>query len=387
MDQAQYNTLMDALRHVPDPRKARGKQLTWSLILTLIAAAMATGQRSGRAIAQWVAEHRASLVACLRPAQGRLPSESTLRRALRHLDVAALERQLATYAQQLDQPTDGAFYTTDGQRMQGQAIDGKQLRGARAHGHPTHLVSLVRHGVGTVLAQQAVPNKTNEIRAVPLLLAERRLHGTLTTMDALLTQRAIAELILAQGGHYLMVVKRNQEALFDYLDLTFQIPPIAADQEVWYRYQYTTKGHGRLETRTVECSDALCDTLGWPGVRQVIRGTCERTLVAKQRTTREVSYGLITLAPNQIGPAQIEQVWRAHWTIENRVHYVRDVTWGEDGCQMHIGNAPRVLAGLRNGLLGLFRRKGWENMADAMRHYGASVPRALALIGARPSRL
>jgi hypothetical protein len=168
MDQAQYSTLKDALRHVPDPRKARGKQLAWTLILTLIAAALASGQRSGRAIAQWVAEHHAALVARLRPAHRRLPSESTLRRALRHLDVAALERQLAAYAQHVDQPTDGAFHTTDGQRMQGQAIDGKQVRGARAHGQPTLLVSLVRHGVGTVLAQQAVPNKTNEIRAVPL---------------------------------------------------------------------------------------------------------------------------------------------------------------------------------------------------------------------------
>ncbi len=77
---------------------------------------------------------------------------------------------------------------------------------------------------------------------------------------------------------------------------------------------------------------------------------------------------------------ELERLWRGHWTIENRVHYVRDVTMGEDANQMRVGNAPQVLAALRNAVLNLIRKKGWTNIADAIRHYGAFAHRPLALI-------
>lgn len=89
--------LMEALSAVPDPRKARGKQYSWILLLTLVSSALASGERSGHGIASWVAEHAAALLAWLHPERDRLPSESTLRRALRHVDVVALEQRLAQY--------------------------------------------------------------------------------------------------------------------------------------------------------------------------------------------------------------------------------------------------------------------------------------------------
>src|SRR5688572_16203687 len=97
MDEPQYSTLMEALADVPDPRKARGKQYPWTLLLTLVCSALASGERSGHGIATWVAEHATALLLWLRPERGCLPSESTLRRALRRVDVAALEQQLAHY--------------------------------------------------------------------------------------------------------------------------------------------------------------------------------------------------------------------------------------------------------------------------------------------------
>jgi hypothetical protein len=97
MDKPQYSTLLEPLSAVPDPRKARGKQYSWVLLLTLVSSALGSGERSGHGIATWVAEHSSALLTWLRPERDRLPSESTLRRALRQVDVAVLEQRVAQY--------------------------------------------------------------------------------------------------------------------------------------------------------------------------------------------------------------------------------------------------------------------------------------------------
>ena len=103
--------------------------------------------------------------------------------------------------------------------------------------------------------------------------------------------------------------------------------------------------------------------------------------------TEEVTYGVTSLPPAAASAAQVEALWRGHWTIENRVHRVRDGTLAEDACQVRVGNAPQALAALRNGLLTLLRALGWANIADAVRHYGAFAPRAIRLLSTAPKRL
>jgi predicted transposase YbfD/YdcC len=216
------------------------------------------------------------------------------------------------------------------------------------------------------------------------LLAGRELRGTVTTMDALLTQRELAQQILDQHGHYLMVVKRNQENLYNAIALLFDQPPWTVSEKASEYQSHTTKekGHGRLEKRTMETSTALCDYVDWPGVGQVMRRHYESIRVKTGEVSSEITYGITDLWATEVGAAQLEQLWRGHWAIENKVHYVRDVTMGEDANQTHTGEAPHVFASLRNAVLNLFRQHGWTNIADAFRHYGASVDRALALIGA-----
>jgi predicted transposase YbfD/YdcC len=384
MDEPQYSTLLEALSAVPDPRKARGKQYSWVLLLTLVSSALGSGERSGHGIASWVIEHASTLLVWLRPERGRLPSESTLRRALRQVDVAALEQQVTHYTCPIAVAAElhSAVISPQGEILQGQALDGKAVRGACAHAQPTHLVSLVQHTSAVTLAQVAVEQKRNEIWAAPALLQGRAGPGTVTTMDALLTQRALAEQIEQQGGYSLMVVKCNQRRLYDDLALFFQLPASAADHEQSDRVQTVTKRHGRLETRTLECSTAGADYLVWPGIAQIVRRTCERMVVKTGKSSVEISYGLTNLGCDEARAAQLEALWRGHWTIENRKHYVRDVTLGEDQGQADCGSTPQALASLRNALIDLMRQRGWSNLADAFRHYGASVPRVLALIGA-----
>jgi predicted transposase YbfD/YdcC len=299
------------------------------------------------------------------------------------LDVSILEQHLADYVQTLAQPvTAPSLITAPGQVRQGQAVDGKAVRGASRQGPSIHLVSLVEHGSGKVYGQIEVEQKSNEIPAVPRLLAGRDLSTVVITVDALHTHSPLAQQILDQGGHYVMVVKENQPELVQAIALLFDQPPWL-EQERTAEYQVTktvNKGHGRREIRQLESSPSLNDYLDWPGLGQVFRRHCERLILKTGEITRETRYGLTSLRPEQASAAQLEVLCRGHWTIENRVHYVRDVSWGEDAGLAHVGNTPHALAALRNAILSLFRSKGWTNIADALRYYAASAQHALALI-------
>lgn len=371
MDTFEYTTLAAALKAVPDPRKRRGQRYPWSLLLILIAAALASGEHHGRGIGQWVQEHATELARWLAWSGSRLPSEATLRRALRTVDLDALERHLARFVPATKASRSG--------RWQGLALDGKALRGARTHGRPIHLLGLVNHQ-GRVLGQLAVAEHTNEIPAAPVLLAGRDLRGTVTTLDAGLAQRGLATQIRRQGGQYLMVVKRNQPTLLQRSISVFQHPVWQAGKPAARPRVARTvdKGHGRLEIRTLEACDRLGKRLKWPGVRQVLRRTCRRVHLLTGQIEEQVHYAVTSVPPEAVSVAELERLWRGHWVIENQVHYVRDVTLGEDGGQAYQGSTPQALAALRNGVLNVLRSQGWTRIADALRHYGAAVERALS---------
>ena len=376
-------TLLAYRRQVPDYRKARGQRFAWSYLLALVAAAVAAGQTTVLAMTTWAETQAAQLITALQPDCPRIPSAATWRRLVAHIDIAALEQQIAAHNQALDaaDPTIGSVTMCDGQIFRGQAVDGKDVRGASSHGEHTFLVSLVRHDHAYVLRQAAVDRKTNEITAVPDLLAGRNLTGTVTTMDALLTQQRIAHQILAQGGHYLMIVRQNQPALYEAVALLFRQPPVPVRRGELRTAQTEGKDHGRLERRTLASSTALTGYLSWPGAAQVMRRTCRRINMRSGLVETETTYGITSLPRALAGPQQLEQFWRGHWTIENRLHYVRDETLGEDRCQVHTGQAPQALAAFRNAILSLLRFHGWSNIAAATRRYADEPQRFLQLLG------
>ncbi len=378
------STLMNYLNQVPDFRHARGQRFAWSYLLALVVAAVAAGQWNVLTMAAWALAHRAELLAALQPDCPRLPSPATWRRLLAHIDLAALEQQIAAYNQLLDtaDATAGQVILRTGAVLRGQAVDGKDVRGASAHGQHTFLVSLVRHTSAYVLGQAAVDIKTNEITVVPTLLAGRDLTGTVTTMDALLTQRHLAELIGAHNGHYLMLVKRNQPSLYWALELVFEHPPVPRRPGERRTARTVDKAHGRWERRTLVTTTALQGYLDWPNAAQVLRRVCRRIHERTGKVETEVTYGITSLPPELAGPTQLEQIWRGHWTIENRLHYVRDATFREDRCQVHTGAAAQVLAALRNAVIGLLRFQGWSNIAAATRRYAEQPQHLLHLIGA-----
>jgi predicted transposase YbfD/YdcC len=232
--------------------------------------------------------------------------------------------------------------------------------------------------VGVTLAQQAVDDKTNEIAAVETLLHQLVLEGRVMTMDALLTQRHVAQTIVDKGGDYVMLVKENQPQLHADIALVFTQPPWGDVQETACTVEM---GHGRIEQRTLTASSAMAGISAWPGLAQVFQ--LERQVIRKKTGEKrdEVVYGLSSLEAERAPPSQLLALVRGQWQIENRSHWVRDVTFEEDRSQVRCGSIPQVMAALRNTAIGLLRTAGYTNIAAACRRFAAQPALALALIG------
>jgi hypothetical protein len=139
------------------------------------------------------------------------------------------------------------------------------------------------------------------------------------------------------------------------------------------------KGHGRRERRTLESSTRLARHLDWPGVAQVCR--LSRDVWRGKTHSIEVAYAITSVPRSQADAAQLLRWWRGHWLIENRLHWVRDVVWGEDGCRIRSGNAPQVMSCLRNAVLNLLRTRGVTQIAATLRENAYRVDRLFAILG------
>ena len=219
------------------------------------------------------------------------------------------------------------------------------------------------------------------------MLGERDLRGWVVTADAMHTQRTTAEVILRQGGQYLLVVKENQPTLYATLAEWFATPATAAETEAVV--ETWDKAHGRLEHRTTQVRRLLpcgrMDWLGFPGARQGLARDCWTRRLRDGAVHAARTYALTSLPAEQTTVAALEALWRGHWHIENQSHYVRDVTCHEDAGQAWVGHTPHVLATLRNSALALFRLAGWTNMAAAFRHVAVCASRAFTLLDSSPA--
>ena len=198
------------------------------------------------------------------------------------------------------------------------------------------------------------------------------------TGDAEFCQRRLSQQVLAAGNDYFWAVKENQPTLYEALRLLFATPPPGES----FPSTRTRDQHGnRHETRTLETSTALNEYLDWPGVGQVCR--VERIVLQPMHPRRELAYAITSLSPQAASPRRLLALWRGHWGIENRLHWVRDVTFDEDRCQVRTQGGPQVLAALRNTAINALRRARLPNIAAALRRNAAHPAEALALIGLR----
>lgn len=354
--------LTEMFATVADPRDPRGIRHRLTTILAIAQAAVLGGAQSLLEIDEWAADADRHALARfgVRPEEV-LPSESTLRRTLAALDGDELDTKIAAWM---------AIRTGELEGRQVIAVDGKSLRGAGRHGQTMpHLLAALDHDTGVVAGQRAVETKTNEIPALPELLAEFDLNQTIVTADALHCQRETAAYITGRGGHYTLCVKENQPTLRRQLKT---LP--------WKDIRSTTavsKGHGRRVRRTVRAIQAP-DWVDFPGAAQVVQ--LRRTRTIKGSKSTEVVY-LICSVPMAEAPSTTVAAWvQGHWSIENRLHWVRDVVFDEDRHQLRTGNGPQVMASLRNTAISLLRQAGYTCIAKALRHHGRNSRRPIELI-------
>ena len=396
---------------VPDPRRPYGWRpdcppLPLVGLLQLAVAAMLGGARSLYAVAQWGRERREEDPAALAPLglpPGRSPCVATLHRVFKALDVAAFEQALGAWlAAGGGAPTDAL------------AGDGKTRRGIHGDAVPgVHLVAAFAHQAGAVLGQVASPGKGHELAAAKTRLGTVPLAGRPVTGDALLTQRAVWIQIVAAGGDDLFPVDANQPALLAAVAAAFS--PLgragggrvgAADGAVVAARGAEAAGRGddggdagRPEgaprpagARPVwaMADPALNGCVGeagaheapWPHVAQVRRIRRERINVPTGEIAEEVTYAITSLPPARADARRLLTLLRGHWRIENQLHWVRDVTLGEDRSAIRTGAAPQAVAACRNLVLALRRRAGQPAIAAALRTDAGRPTTAISLVAA-----
>ncbi len=420
-----------AFAQVKDPRRKQGQRFTLTSMLLLALAAILSNHVSELAIAQWGAGQSDEVKKVLGFEKGVTPHQTTIQRLFRKMNVEELEeafRGLFVHLFEQTQPERGACAV---------AIDGKAQKGRlkfeEEKSYPVHAVSLVEHETGIVLMQGHVqrgdteakerpteeetkgkpteqkPGKKGKLKGKPgeltepeqkreqeekkqrselavayRLIAHIDWKGKVLTGDALYCQRCLCAAILLAGGDYLFLVKANQPHLLEDLRLLFAPPTPAkragegilrlAEQHA----QTTNKGHGRVEIRSIRVSSELQGYSDWPGLDQVFQ--IRRRWQSKGEWHEEVRYGVSSL-PATIGiPERLLKFKRGHWTIENGLHYVKDVTMGEDRSTLHKENGPKIMAALRNTAISLLRRAGFSTIAARLRYNCGHPDAALHLL-------
>lgn len=380
--------LREALGEVVDPRKRRGVRHGLVVVLTAAVCAVAAGARSLVAIAEWVADLPAEVAIALGTDQ-RCPSESTIRRLLGRVDADRLDVVLGRFVAQR------SVGVMPAGRRRVLAVDGKTLRGSRHLADDgtevagRHLLAVIDQHARVVLGQVAVDTaeqgkgghgRGSEInRFTPLLdsLTGVDLAGVVITADALHTQREHVADLHARGAHWVLQVKGNQPRLRRQLA---ELPW----RHVNEGHRSAETSHGRREIRTLKVV-TIAAGIVFPHAAQAIQ-VVRRTRPLSARTGRkgrwrtETVYAITDLAAHQARPDELAAWIRGHWQIENGLHWVRDVTFGEDASRVHTGTAPQVMASLRNLATSLHRLAGTTNVAAALRHHSRNALRPLQLL-------
>ena len=332
-----------------DPRVDRTKLHALRDILFIAVCALLSGandfvgmEKFGKAKKDWLKKY-------LELSNG-IPSHDTFGRVMQAVDPQAFVHCFRSWVQ--------AFTDTETGRQIG--IDGKTARASRgsAGQNPLHVVSAWATEQGLVLGQVAVDDKSNEITAIPKLLELLELSGAVVTIDAMGCQTDIAAQIRAKGGDYLLAVKGNQDHLEEDIIEAFAAADEQRDQGqrrgLPVAYETADGSHGRQEQRRCEALPVpagLRNADRWADLRSICRVT--RTYTEKGENKAEVRYFISSLPPQA---KRLGQCVRGHWRIENGLHWVLDMTFGEDRSRARKDHAQENLALLRRWALSVVRQ-------------------------------
>ncbi len=379
-------SLYAALQNLPDPRRRQGRRYELALILSLVVLAKFAGQKTLSGATEWI-RHRAPEIAELFGLQrATMPCQMTYCKILARIDARQLDAILSAFFIRWEAQSRCGSEPSRLQTSLVQldhvhlAIDGKSLRATSKEIHPVHQLSCYDVTTGTVLWHCNVQEKQNEISALKPRLSPSLVKGRIVTLDAMHTQRELCALVQRWEGDYVLIAKDNQATLAEDIADLFADP--APDSRRWMQAQTWDKGHGRLEQRQFTGSPDLNEWFGkqWSGIEQVFRLERTTTLLKTGEVRHQVVYGLSSLSLRKAPPERMLALIRDHWKIENRLHWRRDVTLGEDACQTRTGAVPSLLAILNSTVLSLMDRLGVRNVARQARYFDAQLEQACSLI-------
>ena len=343
---AQKIALLDHFSALEDPRQAWKVVYPLLEILLLTLAATLAGADDFVEIETWGNEHLVFLRTFLAFEDG-IPSHDALNDLVNALDPELFKACFTSWVASL-QDTDPDVI----------AIDGKTSRRTHARGkgrEPLHLVSAWAARQRLVLGQQAIDVKSNEITAIPLLLERLAIQGALVTIDAMGTQTDIAKKILERGGDYLLALKGNRPVLHADVERFFADAP----NDALATFETTDGDHGRLEIR----KHTVCHDVGWlfsdrrytgevafPGL--VMIGMIESEVERNGKLERARRYYLCS---TRLDAATFARAVRAHWGVENRLHWVLDVVFHDDLARLRSGHGPENMAIVKHMALNLMR--------------------------------
>jgi predicted transposase YbfD/YdcC len=371
-------SLYHRLEGLKDKRTARGKRYALATILLGIFLAKLCGEDKPSGIAEWVALRGTWIAQVLGLKRKGMPSHHTYRRTLADVVDA---KEFEALAREHHGRCGKAGYQVV------VAMDGKLHRGTidlEVH-DGLCLLALYLPGEGVTLAQIALEEGQSEVSAAPTLLGWVDLRNKVVIGDALHTQRQISIQIGKVGGNYLWTVKGNQPQLLqdlkDWFDPTVKLLPGMGCPPKDFRSATTTsKGHGRLEIRTLTTSSQLNDFLDWPFLQQVFQLERAITISKTGKTRHETIYGVTSLSAEQASPSQLLHMLRSYWQIENDLHYPRDVTLREDQTRFKQHSAAHNMAIINNLVLSLIAKSDFPFLPSARRFFAAHPDHALALL-------
>lgn len=386
-------SLYRAFEQVKDGRKKKGKRYPLPLILTLILLGKLAGEQSINGIVDWVKERKPWLRQVLDWPRN-FPVNATYSFAVAQCDGQEVTQAIAQVILKAravagceNEPSRLVASTDEPEPLLQTAMDGKVLRGTLGHDSdtqpPVHLLSLYECESGLVIAQQAVRSKENEITAAGALLHPLLVKGRIISADAMHTQKKWCAGVHGYQGYYLLTAKDNQATVRQDIHDFFADP--ALDQGEWQTAKTVQKGHGRLERREIWTSTGMNEWFEreWTGIAQIFK--IRRWVKEKEKEREEIVYGFTNLPRCKATAKQLLELNQRHWRIENRLHYRRDVTLGEDASQIRVKGAPQTVAALNGGVLALMDWLGVRNVASQMRHFDAHPREALHLLLGRLS--
>jgi len=336
---------LDIFGRLDDPRIERKKLHPMPEILLLTLCAVICGAESWDDI-EVFGKAKLLFLRQYLPYESGIPSDDTLRRFFRAIDTTQFQRLFVEWIRAWLNPEVAGKVV---------AIDGKTLRGSHDGGQsPIHLVSAFASEAGIVLGQVKTGEKSNEITAIPELLEWLDVRGAIVTIDAMGCQKAIAEKITDKGGDYLLALKGNQSRLHEDVRLHFE-QPASASLARMTSAETIDKGHGRIEVRHCRLSTDI-DWLRerhpeWKNLSSIVAIDSERLI--GDTTTQETRY-FISSSP--ASAARMLAAVRLHWGVENQLHWVLDMSFGEDQSRIRQDNAPTNVAIIRHAALNMIRQ-------------------------------